>query len=116
MLKREGLPPLHDLAAWASVLAWVERSEHTGCSLCELAFRARRDPAVCYRTVKRITGLRWRELKPKGLSWVVERFVAQCNATAAAGPHNVDSISARPQSVPRSRRPPPQPPPTRARR
>src|SRR6266513_1147314 len=22
-LKREGLPPLHDLAAWASVLAWV---------------------------------------------------------------------------------------------
>lgn len=81
-LKREGLPPLHDLAAWASVLTWVDRNEHTGCSLCQLAFGARRDPAVCYRTVKRITGLQWHDLKHKGLAWVVERFIARCHANA----------------------------------
>ena len=91
-LKREGLPPLHDLAAWASVLAWVDRSERTGCSLCELAFGARRDPAVCYRTVKRITGLNWHELKLKGLAWVVERFLAHCGARSAASGH-VDAVS-----------------------
>ena len=96
-LKREGLPPLHDLAAWASVLAWMDRSEHTGCSLCRLAFGARRDPAVCYRTVKRITGLPWRDLRRKGLAWVVDRFIAQCGTSA-------DTAS--PPSAPRS---PPQP-------
>ena len=76
-LKREGLPPLHDLAAWASVLAWLDRAEGTGCSLCQLAFRARKDPATCYRTVKRVTGLRWVELRRRGSAWVMQRFVAQ---------------------------------------
>ncbi len=76
-LKREGLPPLHDLAAWASVLAWLDRAEGTGCSLCQLAFRARKDPATCYRTVKRVTGLRWGELRRRGSAWVLQRFVAQ---------------------------------------
>jgi len=93
-LKREGLPPLHDLAAWASVLAWMDRSEQTGCSLCQLAFGAKRDPAVCYRTVKRITGLQWRDLRRKGLAWVVDRFVARCCGT--------DADASRP-SEPRSR-------------
>ncbi len=81
LLKREGLPPLHDLAAWASVLAWLDRAEGTGCSLCQLAFRARKDPATCYRTVKRVTGLRWVELRRRGSPWVLERFLALC------GPH-----------------------------
>src|SRR5437879_2823992 len=62
-LKREGLPPLHQLAAWASVLAWLECAERTGCSLCWLAFRARKDPAACYRTVRRVTGLAWMDLR-----------------------------------------------------
>jgi len=80
LLKREGLPPLHDLAAWASVLAWLDRAECTGSSLCELAFRARKDPATCYRTVKRVTGRRWVELRQLGSRWVIEQFVAHCRA------------------------------------
>jgi len=96
-LKRERLPPLHDLAAWASVLAWVDLSERTGCSLCQLAFGARRDPAVCYRTVKRITGLNWHELKLKGLAWVVERFLAQCGAPTVSGHGDVVSPAHRPE-------------------
>ncbi len=82
LLKREGLPPLHDLTGWASVLVWVDRAECTGCSLCQLAFHARKDPAVCYRTVKRITGLRWQQIKARGSGWLLERFVAQCRASS----------------------------------
>jgi len=79
LLKREGLPPLHELAGWASVLTWIDRAECTGCSLCHLAFRERKDPATCYRTVKRITGLRWHELRLRGSEWVVKRFVGHCD-------------------------------------
>jgi len=55
-LRREGLPPLHDLAGWARVLFWLDSAEQSGCSLCQLAFHANRDPAACYRDVKRVTG------------------------------------------------------------
>ena len=41
-------------------------------------FRARKDPATCYRTVKRITGLRWLEIRRRGSAWVVQQFMAQC--------------------------------------
>jgi len=85
LLKAEGLLPLHDLAAWASVLDWVQHAEGTGCSLCQLAFRARKDPATCYRTVKRVTGLHWHELKVRGITEVLHRFLARCNPEAAFG-------------------------------
>ena len=78
LLRREGLPALHYLAGWASVLKWLEGAESTGCSLCQLAFRARKDPATCYRTVKRITGLPWLEIRRRGSAWVVQQFMAQC--------------------------------------
>ena len=84
LLKRERLPPLHDLAGWASVLAWLERAECSGCSLCHIAFRERKDPATCYRTVKRITGLRWRQLRMRGSAWAVERFCGVLRGTACA--------------------------------
>lgn len=78
MLRREGLPPLHSLAAWMRVLTWVERAEESGCSLCQLAFRCQTDPAVCYRTVKRVTGLRWGALRRRGSRWVIADFIAHC--------------------------------------
>jgi hypothetical protein len=84
LLKREGLPPLHDLAAWASVLAWLDRAEGTGCSLCELAYRSRKDPATYYRTVRRITGLTWQAIRVLGSDWAVRRFLTQCGARLPA--------------------------------
>src|SRR3989442_1027944 len=78
LLTREGLPVLHRLAAWACVLTWLKRAESTSCSLCQLAFRARKDPATCYRTVKRITGLPWLEIRRRGSGWLVQQFIAQC--------------------------------------
>ena len=84
LLKSEGLPSLHVLAAWASVLTWLERAESTGSSLCQLAFRAHRDPATCYRTVKRITGLPWLEIRQRGSAWVVQKFMGQCRCRSSA--------------------------------
>jgi len=72
LLRREGLPPLHSLAAWTRVLTWVESAERTGCSLCQLAFRCKKDPAVCYRTVKRVTGLSWGDVRRRGSRWLIE--------------------------------------------
>jgi len=82
LLKHEGLPPLHDLAAWMSVLSWLDRAEDTGYSLCHMAFRARMDPASCYRTVKRMTGVGWQELRERGAIWAVKRFAKECGANA----------------------------------
>lgn len=78
LLRREGLPPLHSLAAWTRVLTWIERAEESGCSLCQLAFRCKKDPAVCYRTVKRVTGLSWGALRRRGSSGLVAEFIAYC--------------------------------------
>ena len=83
LLRREGLPPLHSLAAWMRVLTWVERAEESGSSLCELAFRCKTDPAVCYRTVKRVTGLSWGALRRRGSHWLIADFIAQWGGRAA---------------------------------
>ena len=84
LLKREGLPPLHDLANWGSVLVWTDQAERTGCSLCQLAFRQRRDPAVCYRTVKHTTGFHWQQVRDLGSAWVLQRFIARCETRASS--------------------------------
>src|SRR3989442_8123683 len=78
LLKRDGLPPLKDLAAWVSVLVWVDSANCGGRSLCQLAFRARKDPGFCYRTVRRITGHTWGEIRLRGLAWVLKLFLAHC--------------------------------------
>ena len=78
MLRRQGLPGLRELAAWISVLEWVALAERSDASLFVIATRSRRSPAVCYRTVKRLTGLTWLELKGRGYTWVWDRFVRRC--------------------------------------
>ena len=80
LLKHEGLPPLQDLAGWAALLGWVDCAERTGSSMCQLAFLAHKDPAACYRLVKRLTGLHWREIRFQGSAWVLQGFVARCGA------------------------------------
>ncbi len=77
MLKQAGLPPLHRLAEWATLESWLRTAEHDGASLCHLAFRSRRHPSACYRLVKELTGLRWGELRSRGLQWFQREFVKQ---------------------------------------
>ena len=77
ILKRAGLPPLHRLAEWAMLESWLRAAEEDHVSLCYLAFRSRRHPSACYRLVKELTGLRWTELRARGLQWFQRQFLRQ---------------------------------------
>lgn len=71
VLRRDGLPPLEQLTGWARVLFWLLEAEATGISLLALAMRERVAPAVAYRLVRRVTGLRWSEARRAGLAVAV---------------------------------------------
>lgn len=77
LLRREGLPPLHRLAEWVTVLSWVVAAEQTGVSLCWIAFRTRRHPSACYRLIREVTGLRWEEVRARGSGWVRQQFFTE---------------------------------------
>jgi hypothetical protein len=82
LLETQGLPPLHRLAEWITVLAWVVTAERRRVSLCWLAFRSRRHPSACYRLVKRVTGLRWEEVESRGSAWLMQAFLRYVRAYA----------------------------------
>ena len=87
LLKREGLPPLHRLAAWATVLSWLETTERDGVSLCRLAYRSGRYPAACYRLVKEVTGQAWEQTRARGSLWAAEQFLRELRGCAAGAGH-----------------------------
>lgn len=87
LLKRDGLPSLHRLAGWTTVLSWVLTAERTGASLCRMAFRGDRYPAACYRLVVEVTGLRWGEVRALGSRWVLRRFLQEIGEAGAERIH-----------------------------
>lgn len=86
VLKRDGIPPLHRLSGWFAVLRWVRAAERDAVSLCRVAFISRRDPAACYRLVKRVTGRRWKEVRVLGSQWVRARIAELLRARSASRP------------------------------
>ncbi|HEV2750123.1 MAG TPA: YncE family protein [Gemmatimonadales bacterium] len=78
-LRQEGLPPFEELAGWARVLYWLFEAEGTGVSLHRLARRARLDAASAYRLVRRVTRMRWSELRRMGIAAAVERLRERCH-------------------------------------
>jgi hypothetical protein len=76
LLRRDGLPAVHRLAEWATVLSWAAAAEHDGVSLCWIALHSRRHPSACYRLVKNVTGLRWDEVRARGSIWVEREFLS----------------------------------------
>src|SRR5882672_6979950 len=82
-LRREGLPPLHEIADWIRVMRWVDEWEERGTALCRQAVRAGRDPSVCYRVVRRMTGVDRTDLQRRGSSWVAKRVVRVLNGRLA---------------------------------
>ena len=75
LLKREGLPSLHQLAKWASVLSWVGKAERDDVSLSWIAYRSGRHPSTCHRLVRELTGLTWSKVRAQGSAWVQARFL-----------------------------------------
>jgi len=103
-LRRDGLPPLEQLAGWARVLYWMLEAEARDSSLLELARREQLDPAVAYRLVHRVTGLRWSQVRRAGLTAMLSRFREGCRdrfssarlrAGAQAGPAVAEAGAAR---------------------
>src|SRR6266850_8489962 len=92
LLKREGLPPLHRLAAWTTILSWVRVAEREGTCLFRLAYRSHRHPAACYRLVREVTGLSWTEVRRRGSAWVerklMQEFRAACVRHSGPRPHS----------------------------
>lgn len=84
MLRRQGLPGLRELGAWISLLRWLIAAERSEAPLFVIATRSRRCPAVCYRTVKRLTGLTWVQLRARGSAWALRRFIARCQSHPCA--------------------------------
>ena len=80
MLQKEGLPPLHELAAWIRLLTWITSAEQEPASLFAIATHSGKSPAVCYRTAKRLTGLTWAQLRSRGSRWVLRLFIVRCRA------------------------------------
>lgn len=78
VLAWERLPPLQELEAWIRMLGWMLEWEQHGTALCQLALRAGADPAAYYRTVRRLTGLHWSELRLRGMAWVLWRLRERC--------------------------------------
>lgn len=86
LLRRDGLPPLTELAGWARVLYWTLEAEATGASLLQLAHRDGMDPAAAYRLVRRVTGQRWTEVRRAGVSRTMSRFPARRAGDPAYAP------------------------------
>ena len=84
LLQQEGLPVLEELAGWIRVLLWLADWEATGTSLSRTALDHIRDPAVCYRTVERITGFPWSCVRQRGFDWVLLTLVSRCLPPASA--------------------------------
>lgn len=87
LLRREGLPPLHRLSGWATVLSWLEKSEQQHLSLCQLAFHSGRHPAACYRLVREVTGTTWDHVRRLGARWAAAEFMREVHAASAAATH-----------------------------
>lgn len=81
-LRANGLPPLHRLAGWITVLGWVWRWEHQHVPLARSALETTKDPAAAYRLVLRLTEKRWTEVRAAGIEWALSRFMEECGDCA----------------------------------
>ena len=81
-LRQEGLPCLDELSGWIRTLRWVYEWETEGIAVSRTALQAGRDLALSYRTVVRVTGRRWREVRAFGWGWVVTGLRDRCPGVA----------------------------------
>jgi hypothetical protein len=80
ILSNDGLPCLKKLRMWIRLIAWLFRWEASRTSLYDSAISENMDPAVCYRAVKKLTGLSWSDVRARGLAWLLLRLREQCHS------------------------------------
>lgn len=74
LLKRYNLPCLTELKACFRVLRWIRRWEAETVPLARQALHDGQDPAIWYRTVRRVTGRSWSEVRQRGRPAVLEEW------------------------------------------
>lgn len=79
LLVRENLPSQETLAGWIRILLWVVAWEVQGTTLAQASLRDGDDPAIRFRTVRRLTACTWSELRIRGSLWVVLELKRRCN-------------------------------------
>jgi hypothetical protein len=79
-LLADGLPCLQDLAGWVRLLGWALDAEKLGIGLSRSALEAGKDPRSGYRTVKRLTGKSWAEVRALGSDGVLLMFIRAMEA------------------------------------
>lgn len=84
MLRQDGLPPLHSLSGYITVLRWVWQWEQERTALSRSALREGREPAACYRLVERVTGAPWTSACASGVRWVLSRLLEECERPVGA--------------------------------
>lgn len=86
LLVRENLPSQETLAGWIRIAFWVVAWEAHGTALAQTCLRDGDDPAVRFRTVRRLTGCTWSELRTRGSLWVALELRGQCRARESKRP------------------------------
>jgi hypothetical protein len=76
VLAADGLPCLEDLAGWIRVLGWLVDAETSGVALSRGALCSGKDPTSSYRTVRRLTGRPWSEVRHLGSAWLLVEFAS----------------------------------------
>jgi hypothetical protein len=77
LLMRHDLPTLVDLRAILRVVIWVQRWETHGLSLVGQALSEGRDPAAYSKTVRRVAGRPWSEIRMRGTDTVARALAAR---------------------------------------
>lgn len=85
-LARAGAPPFEELAGWTQVLVWVWSWEIGHVTLAQSALAVLREPAACYRTVRRVTGAEWKVVRMRGVAWVLGELVQRIHPQSQPHP------------------------------
>jgi hypothetical protein len=78
LLHNEGLPTYKELSGWIRVLGWVLDWERAGVALSSSALRTGKNAGIYARTVQRVTGLTWTQVRTRGSTWVLLELVSRC--------------------------------------
>ena len=82
LLAREQLPSFECLAGWIRVLFWVTAWERHSTPLAYASLVEGHDPAVRFRTIRRVADCTWNELKQRGSVWAAQELRSRCTTGA----------------------------------
>lgn len=75
LLHRHGLPQWQPLTKWIKVLYWVLDWERHETSLSQAALLDARNTSTYYRSVERLTGCSWSEVRKRGSAWILGQLL-----------------------------------------